>query len=124
MRSRFCAFVFEQWQYLYDTGPQDDTSADTQTALAQWSSDKTWLSLRVLSTRQGTDADQHGEVEFVAFFRDGAGLQQHHEHSMFARDQHSHWQFLDGHSLPAITLGRNEPCPCLSGKKFKRCCAN
>jgi len=24
----------------------------------------------------------------------------------------------------AITIGRNEPCPCGSGKKYKHCCMN
>jgi len=24
----------------------------------------------------------------------------------------------------AITIGRNDPCPCGSGKKYKRCCLN
>jgi len=24
----------------------------------------------------------------------------------------------------AITIGRNEPCPCGSGKKYKHCCLN
>jgi len=24
---------------------------------------------------------------------------------------------------PSMTIGRNDPCPCGSGKKFKRCCA-
>ena len=26
-------------------------------------------------------------------------------------------------SMPATKVGRNDPCPCGSGKKFKRCCA-
>jgi uncharacterized protein len=26
-------------------------------------------------------------------------------------------------SIPAAKVGRNERCPCESGKKFKRCCA-
>jgi len=24
---------------------------------------------------------------------------------------------------PAVRVGRNEPCPCASGRKFKKCCA-
>jgi uncharacterized protein YecA (UPF0149 family) len=23
---------------------------------------------------------------------------------------------------PTVRIGRNEPCPCGSGKKYKRCC--
>jgi preprotein translocase subunit SecA len=25
---------------------------------------------------------------------------------------------------PAIKVGRNDPCPCGSGKKYKKCCLN
>ena len=28
----------------------------------------------------------------------------------------------EGHALPHKKIGRNEPCPCGSGKKYKRCC--
>jgi uncharacterized protein len=39
---------------------------------------------------------------------------------------------LDGQKLSSVRtfrrdtpkVGRNEPCPCGSGKKFKHCCAN
>jgi uncharacterized protein YecA (UPF0149 family) len=34
-------------------------------------------------------------------------------------------QVLDGHPPPALRLikvGRNAPCPCGSGKKYKKCC--
>jgi uncharacterized protein YecA (UPF0149 family) len=27
-----------------------------------------------------------------------------------------------GPSRPRIKVGRNEPCPCGSGKKYKKCC--
>jgi len=31
----------------------------------------------------------------------------------------------EGHTLmQRIKVGRNEPCPCGSGKKFKKCCLN
>jgi hypothetical protein len=26
--------------------------------------------------------------------------------------------------MSAATIGRNDPCPCGSGKKFKKCCLN
>ncbi|MFT7616802.1 MAG: hypothetical protein ACI97A_000431 [Planctomycetota bacterium] len=28
------------------------------------------------------------------------------------------------HRRPADKIGRNDPCPCGSGKKYKKCCAN
>jgi uncharacterized protein len=28
------------------------------------------------------------------------------------------------HSPPTPKVGRNDPCPCGSGKKYKKCCLN
>lgn len=33
-------------------------------------------------------------------------------------------QLLDEHEKAKVEIGRNAPCPCGSGKKFKRCCMN
>ncbi len=122
MRSRFSAFACKQWQYLYDTGPRQEDSFNGPKTIAQWSADKTWLSLEVRKCKRGQATDQNGEVEFVAYYLDGNGLQQHHEHSLFARDDQGHWQFLEGRDLPEISLARNTPCPCGSKRKYKQCC--
>jgi hypothetical protein len=47
-----------------------------------------------------------------------------------AFDESSPWGDDDSHSFPPVTtvvnplrnVGRNDPCPCGSGKKFKKCC--
>lgn len=33
-------------------------------------------------------------------------------------------KFLDAHTRRVEKVGRNEPCPCGSGKKYKHCCLN
>jgi uncharacterized protein len=45
------------------------------------------------------------------------------------REIHAHWLARRGDYAPATTVirsepkvGRNDPCPCGSGKKFKKCC--
>jgi hypothetical protein len=44
------------------------------------------------------------------------------------RDETSAWRLLDSlgtpHREPLRKVGRNDPCPCGSGKKFKKCCLN
>jgi len=52
----------------------------------------------------------------------------HHERSRFIK-QNGAWFYVDGEMNPAqeqriVThkLGRNDPCHCGSGKKFKKCC--
>ena len=52
----------------------------------------------------------------------------HHERSRFRRAE-GRWVYLDGEMVkpkPVVReepkVGRNAPCPCGSGRKFKRCC--
>lgn len=130
MRSRFCAFYFRLWDYLYHTGPRDEGQAETVRGLRQWAADKTWLALSILDSHQGTADWQSGTVEFVAFYRRNApttgavsgAIEQHHELSQF-RQIDGQWRFVDGRGLPPVAVGRNLACPCGSGKKFKRCCS-
>jgi len=66
-----------------------------------------------------------GIVEFEATCQTGAGTRVLRERSRFVKEEGS-WLYVDGYYLeptrPSARTGRNEPCPCGSGKKFKRCC--
>jgi SEC-C motif-containing protein len=55
-------------------------------------------------------------------------LHDHREHSLFEKEN-GEWRFLDAQAGKTPTLrreepkvGRNDPCSCGSGKKFKKCC--
>ena len=65
-------------------------------------------------------------VEFEARLLVDGRVEAMHENSNFVRQQ-GRWLYTDGETLaPSLAPwkpGRNEPCPCGSGKKFKRCCA-
>ena len=64
-----------------------------------------------------------GRVHFRATCRDDGGFAVLEERSRFVRE-HNHWLYLDGeHTVTALKPGRNDPCPCGSGRKFKKCCA-
>ena len=45
-----------------------------------------------------------------------------HENSRFVKEQ-GQWFYVDGDLKSQAKVGRNDPCPCGSGKKYKRCCA-
>ena len=51
-----------------------------------------------------------------------------HELASFRREE-GRWVYVDGDMNPkgpprqVAKVGRNEPCPCGSGKKYKKCCA-
>jgi SEC-C motif-containing protein len=76
----------------------------------------------------GGSADETGEVEYVARFRYKGQNRIHHERSRFGRDNQGAWQVTGGQTNPkpeprrVVKVGRNDPCPCGSGKKYKKCC--
>ncbi|EOX3103618.1 SEC-C metal-binding domain-containing protein, partial [Vibrio cholerae] len=43
------------------------------------------------------------------------------ERSRFLKENNC-WFYIDGEFPAAIKQGRNDPCACGSGKKYKKCC--
>lgn len=117
MRSRFTAYVLGDADYLRDTWHPQHRPAGFQL-------DKsiTWLGLDIIST---ATLDASAEVEFEATLLVDGRVDAMHEKSQFVRDN-GRWLYTTGTLLSARFApwkpGRNETCPCGSGKKFKRCC--
>ena len=70
-----------------------------------------------------------GTVEVVAEYFEKGRRNRHHEIAQFRREDGA-WYFYDGQAPTPQTVvrtgpkvGRNEPCPCGSGRKYKKCCA-
>lgn len=119
MRSRYCAYCLGLIDYLIATTlPAQQAQLDIA-AMTQWSQASEWLGLEIEKTVEiGADRAQ---VTFTAHWTDPDGSRrQHLECSDFVRKDRR-WYFIDPNHQPSI--GRNTPCPCGSGKKFKRCCA-
>lgn len=127
MRSRFSAHSLGKGQYLSDTLSEKERAdfdiAEFDAAFGQLK----WVGLEIRETVDGGEADDFGTVEFVARFKDGNGPGIHHERSSFIREN-GHWVFdgatFDPKAPPRRVekVGRNDPCPCGSGKKYKKCC--
>ena len=122
MRSRYTAYATGATAYVLDT--QDDNDRER---VEQWAKQSEFLALRVLSTQLGEAKDQVGQVEFEADYKAGSQAHTHREVSHFERrGPNARWIFLKGHpptqTRSAPKVGRNEPCPCGSGKKLKKCC--
>lgn len=126
MRARYAAHVGVQIDFIVDsTHPEHRQDLDRQTTQT-WAEKTTWLGLEILDTVQGGIEETEGEVEFIARFRENDQLRTHHERAKFQR-QGGQWYFVDGsmvkpQPLVANKTGRNDPCPCGSGQKFKKCC--
>ncbi len=119
MRARYSAYVLGETAFLLASWHPSTRPADLQPVAGP-----AWCGLQVLSTTAGQASDSEGTVEFVARYREGARLGALHETSRFVREK-GRWYYLDGqlHPTAPTKTGRNDPCPCGSGRKFKHCCA-
>ena len=130
MRSRYSAYVVQDVDYVMKTHSPETIDTVDRDGAAAWSREAEWLGLEILSAERGTDGDEEGIVEFVARYNLDGELHTHHERSRFHRIDGA-WMYLDGEMVkpePVVRgtpkVGRNEPCPCGSGKKYKKCCGS
>jgi SEC-C motif-containing protein len=127
MRSRYSAYVVGDIDYLKASlAPAERHDFDPEQAKS-WSKDSKWLGLTIHSVKGGGEADATGQVEFTASFEYQGAKQDHKERAEFQRID-GVWHYTDGRMRshdPIVRgpkTGRNDPCPCGSGKKFKKCC--
>ncbi|BFM11001.1 YchJ family protein [Simiduia litorea] len=122
MRSRFSAHALGLLDYILLSWAESARAGVDQLALKGWLEQANFGQLQVLSSRT---AGASGEVEFIAWYRQGEQLHALHDLSHFIQEN-GHWRYLNS-SAPQLNtpkLGRNDPCPCGSGKKHKQCCIN
>lgn len=104
MRSRYSAFALGRFDYL----------EATQLAPFEGGEPQVWVCLTV--HRAAED-----QVEFTARYLEGEKLVSLHERSHFVRRE-GRWLYAGGSpQVSTARVGRNEPCPCGSGKKLKSC---
>lgn len=127
MRSRLTAFVQGDLDYIENTHAPE-ARADFDRSLAESRNNTVqWVGLEILDTAGGGPDDDTGTVEFAARYKSDGGTGVHHERSIFRREG-GRWLYVDGAINPKSAprrvqrVGRNEPCPCGSGKKYKKCC--
>lgn len=120
MRSRYSAFSRKMPQYLLDTLHPDKRSPNELSELQQAVTKGNWLGLQIISCRQGTAEDETGWVAFRAAYDDQGAPAILEENSRFLKEN-GRWYYIDGQFAPDKPPGRNDPCWCDSGKKFKKC---
>jgi len=123
MRSRFTAYANKNESYLLETW-----SGSKQPELIDFSKEEAvWTRLEIVKTKKGSKKDSKGIVEFKAFYSLEDEPYVMTEISRFIKKS-DRWFYLDGvvKSVSKINQqvnqGKNAPCSCGSGKKFKRCC--
>jgi len=128
MRSRYSAYVRHAYDHLEQSLSAEQRADFSLDSTRQWAENSEWLGLKILRTEQGGEDDSEGLVEFSARFRVDGKEQTHIETAGFIREE-SRWVYAGQVPAPVQTvrreapkIGRNDPCPCGSGRKFKKCC--
>jgi len=126
MRSRYTAFAKANHEYLEQTNhPSSIHKYDTPDNRTI-ASNLEWIGLEILATENGQETDEQGIVDFIARYSVHGNIHSIRERSTFIKED-GRWWYLDGKSLQLPKKntdkpGRNDPCPCGSGKKYKKCC--
>ncbi len=127
LRSRYTAFVLGNIGYLADTLSPDIRGDFDQVEAESTAGDAKWQGLELRAITDGGENDDSGSIEFMARFRLRGKQRLHHELAEFRREQ-GRWMCVGGQMDPkgpprqVVKVGRNDPCPCGSGKKYKKCC--
>jgi SEC-C motif domain protein len=118
MRSRYSAFALDLTDYLLASWHTSTRPSYLETASAT-----RWVRLEVLDASEEGEGDSaRGQVHFRATFQEGRRWAALEEISRFVQEA-GRWVYLDGSpDVTRLKTGRNDPCPCGSGRKFKSCC--
>jgi SEC-C motif-containing protein len=135
MRSRYTATVLGEAGYLRETLHPDERPPAS--AEEGGNSAIRFKRLDILGSNNGERGDEEGEVRFQAVYSDAEGDKTLRETSRFVK-MDGRWYYSEKNSRvetvaasakaaqpfvrPGPKVGRNDPCPCGSGKKFKKCC--
>ncbi|MDR2517894.1 MAG: YchJ family protein [Spirochaetaceae bacterium] len=126
MRSRYTAYTEHAIEYIIDTCTRNGKNDIDARQTKQWSENSQWLGLKILSVEKGGGEDTEGTVEFEAVYEWDGLKDIHHEKALFKKLNDA-WFYDAGEIIPktivrtAPKIGRNEPCPCGSGRKYKHC---
>lgn len=129
MRARYSAYVSEQVDFLRRSSTAEVQAEYSEESSLAWARAAHWHGLEIISTEKGGPGDSKGVVEFRATYTANGEFCNHHEVSQFVRGENGAWLFRDGELVrdrPIVRdqpkINRNAPCPCGSGRKYKKCC--
>ncbi len=146
IKPRACNFVWQGWQSTIAMLGASDLKGIVKEAFDRGFVDKTWLGFQDFErdlefavehpgeSRLGNDGSYTLFGDTVDELSKWYGFSDEYKEKRKRQEQDSHDEmvmnepFINPFSEPYINplrnVGRNDPCPCGSGKKYKKCCMN
>jgi len=130
MRARYTAYVVKNIDFIDETQIVLENETFNKEEALKWASSSEWMGLEIKKLVKGQAEDATGTVEFVAHYKDiASGTELHHHETSLFQKRDGLWKFREGqiHGAQPVRrlepkVGRNDQCPCGSGKKYKKCC--
>ena len=126
MRARYHAYETCDMEFIKESHDPDNTEGIDWAECEKWARESQWLGLEIISTIKGGEDDKDGIVEFKATYIENGKTIVHHERSYFVKRNgvwfYQKWLPITSTRINENRVGRNDPCPCGSGKKYKKCC--
>ena len=124
LEARYKAYTKGDVDFILQSIHPESRKKQKREDIEEWSKNANWLGLEVEDTKE------EGDVGFVTFTcryeQDGQDIV--HKETAEFRKHEEKWYYYDS-TFPSRTVhrdepkvGRNDPCPCGSGKKYKKCC--
>lgn len=127
LRSRYTAFVAANIDYVLETHHPDTMESIDRESTEAWAKESAWLGLEILEESLPVESKDTHAIKFIAKYLEKGKFKHHDEIALFKKD-HEQWKFYDAiedkkepYTNPHKDIGRNDPCHCGSGKKFKKC---
>ena len=128
LRSRYSAYVTGNLDYLEATCSPTALKEFDRLDAERFIEKAKWQGLDIKRTEAGCETDQTGTVECFFYCTYDGDKYVQHEIAQFVRGEKGNWLFENSEINPkeppakVDQIGRNDPCPCGSGKKYKKCC--
>lgn len=124
MRSRYAAYKLGLADYVLESW-----HSGTAPGELRLDGSTQWTGLKIISASKISKecSLEVGYVEFIASYLINGAPGFMHERSRFVKER-GYWRYIDGEQIETAAqynmskTGRNDPCVCGSGKKYKKCC--
>lgn len=124
LEARYQAFVKGDIDFILESHHPETREQVDRKSLEAWATESRWLGLQIEA--ESTEKDKTF-ITFSVRYSKGAETVNHREDAEF-RLLDGKWMYYDSNFPKPQTirregekLGRNDPCSCGSGKKFKKC---
>jgi len=125
LEARYKAYTKGNVDFIIASCHPDIRKKQDRKSIESWSKESKWLGLKI---EDDTTEGKTGFVRFTCRYEQGGEEVEHREVAEFRKADDNKWYYYDSRKPSTMIqreepkIGRNDPCSCGSGKKYKKCC--